>query len=375
LKVSIVIPTFNERDNVSAITTRIQSVLSKSGLVEDAEIWFIDDSRDDTPEVLEQLSKACPLVHYVHREERRGLGTAVVEGFSHCQGEYIIVMDADLQHPPELLPVLIEKLQEGADVVVPSRFIPGGSDGGLNAFRKLVSWTARTIGRLAIRRLRHVTDCTGGYFGIRREVIQDVDLNPIGWKILMEILVKGRYETLVEVPYKFTARDAGESKMSLKEQWNYLRHIAQLVSQSPEDRRFFLFCLVGGLGTLVNLFFLSVFLYVFHWHGTTASVAASLIAMGHNFLLNDQLTWRERWPGSGSRRWLQFVLFVAISFVSIVVTAVFVWLFEKLRGPVLVGQIIGIAVATGWSFTANNRLTWAKSRVEPATKRAASKGS
>jgi dolichol-phosphate mannosyltransferase len=374
LKVSIVIPTFNERDNVKSIATRIQSVLSESGLVKDAEIWFIDDSRDDTPEVLAQLSRENALVHYIHREERRGLGTAVVEGFSHCEGQYIIVMDADLQHPPELLPVLIQKLDEGADVVLPSRFIPGGSDGGLNAFRKLVSWTARTIGRLAIRRLRHVTDCTGGFFGIRREVIQDVELNPIGWKILMEILVKGRYETLVEVPYQFTARDAGESKMSLTEQWNYLRHIAVLVSQSPEDRRFFLFCLVGGLGTLVNLFFLSVFLYVFHWHSTTASVAASLIAMGHNFLLNDQFTWRERLHVPGSRRWLQFLLFVLISSVSIIVTAVFVWLFERLHWPVPVGQIIGIAVATGWSFTANNRLTWAKTRVAPATKRAASQG-
>lgn len=375
MKVSIVIPTFNERDNVSAITERIQTVLLESGLVGDAELWFIDDSRDDTPELLAQLSRRYPLVHYIHREDRRGLGTAVVEGFSHCQGEYIIVMDADLQHPPELLPVLIEKLEEGADVVVPSRFIPGGSDGGLNAFRKLVSWTARTIGRLAIRRLRHVTDCTGGFFGIRRGVIQNVDLNPIGWKILMEILVKGRYETLVEVPYAFTARDAGESKMTLSEQWNYLRHIVQLVSQSPEDRRFFLFCLVGGLGTLVNLVCLSVFLYIFHLHSTTASVVASLIAMGHNFLLNDQLTWRERLHVSGIRRWLQFALFVLISSMSIAVTALFVWLFERLHWPVLVGQLFGIAVATGWSFTANNRITWARSRVKPASNRAASKGS
>lgn len=356
MHLGIIIPTFNERENVRTITARIADVLTGRDVT--YEIWFIDDSRDDTPEVLAALSAEHPEVHFVHRTEARGLATAVVEGFQMTSADYLVVMDADLQHPPELLPVIAGRLQEGIDVVIPSRFVPGGSDGGLNAFRKLVSWTARSIGRLAIRRLRHISDCTGGYFGLRRSVIDNAKLSPIGWKILMEILVNGSYETVHEVPYQFVDRDAGESKMSMQEQWNYLRHIVRLVWNSPEDRRFYLFCFVGGLGLVVNMVVMSVLLYGFHTREIAASVVASLVAMGHNFLWNDNVTWKGHAHPVKWRRALQVPLFMAISGVSIVVTALFVKLFVWLHWNALLGQLIGIVVATLWSYTANNKWTW-----------------
>lgn len=226
MDLSIIIPTFNEQDNIREITTRIQTALKNSQI--NYEIWFIDDSRDETPTLLDALSKQFPELHYFHRENARGLGTAVVEGFNRSQGNYLIVMDADLQHPPELLPSIIKKLQSGADVVIPSRFIEGGSDGGLNVFRKLVSWVARVIGQIAIKQFRNISDCTSGYFGLKRSVIENITLDPSSWKILMEILVKGNYNSITEIPYQFMARDAGTSKMSMREQWNYVCHIFKL---------------------------------------------------------------------------------------------------------------------------------------------------
>jgi len=223
---SIIIPSFNEYGNIQEIVNRIQHALKASEI--HYEIWFIDDSQDETPILLETLSQQLPCVHYMHREKMRGLGTAVVEGFEHSQGDYLIVMDADLQHPPELLPAIWQELQSGTDIVIPSRFITGGSDGGLSFFRQTVSWVARKLGQIAIKQFRTISDCTSGYFGLKHSVIDKVAWQASSWKILMEILVKGNYSTVREIPYHFVARDVGQSKMNLREQWNYLRHIVTL---------------------------------------------------------------------------------------------------------------------------------------------------
>ncbi len=231
MNISIIIPSFNEGKNVVTLATRIQSVLQPMTLTYD--IWFIDDSTDNTPTLLAELAAAHNNIHFIHRTTTRGLGSAVVTGFQQSTGEYVIVMDADLQHPPELLPQMITHLQQDADLVIPSRFMAGGSDGGLNIFRKLVSWVARCIGRIFIKKFRTLSDCTGGYFGLRRSVIEGVNLDPLSWKILMEIIVKGKAKRIDEVPYHFVARDAGQSKMNLREQWNYLRHVVQLYRYHP----------------------------------------------------------------------------------------------------------------------------------------------
>ncbi|MCL6444951.1 MAG: glycosyltransferase, partial [Alicyclobacillus sp.] len=124
MQLSLIIPTFNERDNVRPLLTRILAALSDAGLTEeDVEIWFVDDSTDQTPEVLAELAARHPCVHVFHRTAARGLGTAVVEGFHRSSGKYLVVMDADLQHPPELLPTILRRLQEGIDIEIPSRFV------------------------------------------------------------------------------------------------------------------------------------------------------------------------------------------------------------------------------------------------------------
>lgn len=353
---SIIIPTFNEGGNVRTMVERIRQVLERCQL--SYEIWFIDDSQDDTPEILANVAAIYPEVHYVHRTDERGLGTAVVTGFKLSCGRCLVVMDSDLQHPPELLPMIWERLQEGIEVVIPSRFVPGGSDGGLSPFRKLVSFSARMIGRISLRRLRNISDCTGGYFGIHRHVIEQADLNPIGWKILMEVLVNGSYETVHEIPYEFVSRSVGESKMSLKEQFNYIRHVMQLVKNSPEDRRFYMFCFVGAMGVVVNLIVMSIMLHIVGASSLLSSVTASLIAMGHNFLWNDRVTWKEHRQPVMWRRVIRFPLFMLVSAIGIAVTALFAQCADWLNVPGELGQLVGIMVSTVWGFMANNRWTW-----------------
>jgi dolichol-phosphate mannosyltransferase len=358
MDLSIVIPTYNERDNVRPIVNRIRSVLSEQSC--NYEILFIDDSQDDTPATLAELSNQYAEVKYLHRETEKGLASAVVRGFALAKGESIIVMDADLQHPPQLIPLIYKRLST-ADIVIPSRFIAGGSDGGLNHFRQLISWTARSLAQLSIKRLRNISDCTSGYFGLNRSVIRGVDLTPLGWKILMEVLVKGNYHTIHEIPYSFVARDAGQSKMNCREQWNYLRHIARLVRSRSEDRRFFFFCMVGILGIPVNLLALHILLNLFQTSQMAASINASCAAMTHNFLWNESITWKECRQPILWKRLLHFPQFILVSSLGIAITALFAQTFLSIGWNMYIGQLFGIFTATYWNFMANDRWTWSGS--------------
>jgi dolichol-phosphate mannosyltransferase len=361
MDLTILVPTYNERKNILILVNEIRCVI---GQELQYEILFIDDSTDDTPQVLDTLSKRFSQVRYIHRDNARGLASAVVEGFRFSTGTYIIVMDADLQHPPSLIPLILERLRT-ADIVIPSRFINGGSDGGLNALRKFVSWTARMIGRWSIKRLRNISDCTSGYFGLHRKVIENVKLEPIGWKILMEVLVKGNHRTVHEIPYMFAARSMGESKMSAREQWNYLRHVARLVRSNPEDLRFYSFCIIGFTGVIVNMLALSTLVNIFRVEGMMASVGASVIAMIHNYVLNDKITWKGHKQSEIWRRALQLSQFMCICSLGILITALAVQGFLSLGRSIYVGQFVGIAAATFWNFSANNQWTWSNSVIYP----------
>ena len=355
MDLSIIIPTFNEKNNVRCITSRIMGILNQHNYL--YEIVFVDDSLDDTPAVLEELCNEFSCVRYLHRKNERGLASAVVKGFYHSQGNQIIIMDADLQHPPELIPLIIKRLLQ-ADIVIPSRFVPGGSDGGLNLFRKLISGIARGIGYISIKKLRPISDSTSGYFALKRSVINKVQLDPIGWKILIEILVKGKYRTVHEIPYSFVAREAGQSKMNIKEQYNYLRHIARLINNSPEDRKFYSFCFIGAVGIFVNLVCLFVFLKLFNMGELASSINSSCIAMVHNFLWNNHVTWREYKTPVLWRRMIQLPQFSLICGLGIGITALFAQIFLFLGWNIYAGQLLGISFSIIWNFYANNKWTW-----------------
>ncbi len=227
LDLSVVIPTRNEEANVPALLARIDAALA--GLA--YEVVVVDDSDDQTPRVVEQEAAAGRPVRLIHREgEARagGLATAVVQGIGAARGRYVASLDADLQHPPERLPALVAALAY-ADVAVASRYIPGGSAGGLEGpVRHLGSVGAKLLAQVLLPRARLSTDPLGGFFAIRREVVEGVELRPIGFKILLEVLVRGNIRKVGEVPYAFEPRQAGQSKASFRQMRLYLQHVARL---------------------------------------------------------------------------------------------------------------------------------------------------
>ncbi len=349
---SIVIPTYNELENVELVAQVIGNTLSQKTAYE---IVFVDDSRDDTPNILSSLAARDPHIRFVHRDHERGLGTAVVQGFRIARGDYVAVMDADMQHPPEMLLAMLDELNAGAEIVIPSRFVPGGDDGGLKPHRKLVSAVARYMGKALLKRVRRINDPTGGFFAFRRNVIEGVELKPIGWKILIEILVRGNYSRVTEIPYRFQPRNAGVSKMSLAEQWNYIRHLLKLASESPQDRRFFLFAAVGVSGVFMNMVCYDLMVRL-HVEVAVASVIASLIALASNFTLNDRVTWSDvRGSGWLVRAWKYF----ATSLVGIGINVgVLSLLFYKFSVHYLIANLMGIIVATFWNYALSRLWTW-----------------
>ena len=230
-RISVVVPTYNESENVGNLVNQIDYALR--GI--DYEVIFVDDSTDDTVDAIKAVMKENANVRMEHRETEKGLATAVLKGFSLANGDYIAVMDADLQHPPTILRSMYAVMETGVDFCVPSRFIPGGSDGGLGPYRKLVSGVARYIGKIMLPSLRKITDPTSGLFMFRRAVIEGADLRPIGWKIMVEVLAMGTYKSVVEIPYKFQARPAGESKLSSKVTIEYLKQVAELTKRGKKQ--------------------------------------------------------------------------------------------------------------------------------------------
>lgn len=231
-KLSIVVPSFNEAGNVKNLVEQLDAALA--GI--EHEIIFVDDSTDNTPDVIKEVMAVNPGVRLEHRTDEKGLATAVLKGFSLAAGEYIAVMDADLQHPPAILKSMYAAMETGFDFCVPSRFVPGGDDGGLNLYRKLVSGTARYIGKILLPCLHKISDPTSGLFMFKREVIDGADMRPIGWKILIEVLATGTYKNVVEIPYRFQDRTAGESKLSTKVTLEYIKQVFELMSRGKKQR-------------------------------------------------------------------------------------------------------------------------------------------
>jgi dolichol-phosphate mannosyltransferase len=228
--VSLIVPTRNEAGNISELLVRLDRL--PAGVL--GEVVFVDDSDDDTPATIAYLGPGVDFpVDVVHREPGHrdgGLSGAVLEGFRRAKCEWMAVMDADLQHPPEVLADLFATTQsEGADIVCATRNAGGGGRDGLGAARDLISKSFTGFARRAFPgRLRGVSDPMSGFFLVRRSAVDPAVLNPTGFKILLEILVRTPGLRRAEVAYEFAPRHAGDSKASLKQGVTYLRHLARL---------------------------------------------------------------------------------------------------------------------------------------------------
>ena len=351
MKVSIIIPTYNERENLEELFDRISRALADY----EYEIVVVDDdSPDRTWEFAQRLAGKYP-VKVIRRTKEKGLSSAVIRGFKEASGDVFVVMDADLQHPPEVIPELLRAIEEGADVAIASRYVPGGGVKNWYWYRKLISRGAIMIGRLALPKIRNVKDPVSGFFAVRKSVIDGVELNPVGFKILMEILIKGSYRKVVEVPFTFSLRRAGESKLGTKTMLNYLRHVYRLMRWEGELDRLVKFTLVGLSGVFVNQGFLWLFVSGFGWDKILANIPATELAILNNFTWNDLWTFRDLKRKPLWKRLLNFHM-------AALTGAVVQWLIYA--GLVLLGMhyllanMFGIIVSFLVRFLVNRHVTW-----------------
>ncbi len=333
---SIIVPTYNERENLPVLIERIDKALRGKYSYE---IIVVDDnSPDKTWEVaLEYAGKGYPVI-LVKRPGKLGLGTAVLDGVRKARGKYIVVMDADLQHPPEILPRLLEAALSGdADIVVASRYTSGGGVEGWSTIRKIISKGATLIAKLLLPQARLTSDPMSGFFLFKREIIEGVELNPLGYKILLEILVKAKYNRVVDVPYIFHRRLRGESKLGASEMWRYIKHVLKLSEYRPIK-----FAVVGASGVLVNegVLYLALNAGLNEAIAGLISIEASIIS---NFVLNDLWTFRSRRTGSWIWRIAKYHLSVALGAVIMYGTymGLLWWLSLNPYLAMLIGIILG----------------------------------
>jgi dolichol-phosphate mannosyltransferase len=237
--VSLVLPTYNEALNLPRLIPRLTSVLEREGVPFEI-IVVDDDSPDGTWALAGEMALTDPRVRLIRRRGERGLATAVVAGWKAAEGEILGVMDADLQYPPEGLPELLRAMGADAalDVVVASRYAPGVRMGPWSHRRQIASRTAILLAKLALpRALGRLRDPNAGYFLIRRRVIEGVDLRPLGYKILIEVLARGHWQRMVEIPHAYEGRHEGTSKLGSRQAVEFLSHLARLVWDTRVTRR------------------------------------------------------------------------------------------------------------------------------------------
>jgi len=352
---SIVIPTYNEQDNIIPLVERLSRTLTGHNY----EILFVDDnSRDGTVKVIESLSSRFPVKVLVRKDER-GLATAVLHGIKYAGGNIIGVMDADLQHPPEVNALLLQAIENGADLAIGSRYIPGGGCPNWGIVRKIISKGALTLAHLFLPSSRQVKDPMSGFYMFQRRGIDNVDLQPTGYKILLEMLIMGNFRKVVEVPFIFKDRSTGRSKMKARQQIDYLKHIFSLMRRKGEFLRLLKFIGVGLSGIAVNqvvLWLLTEFAGLPYYISSIFAIEASIIS---NFILNDRFTFADRRTGKTGSFILRLLKFnmtcaagAAIQWGLLVLfTSVFDFYY-------LVSNLIGILVAFIWNYILSLVWTW-----------------
>lgn len=355
-KVSLIIPTYNERDNIVPLVERIHKNMSGY----DYRILFVDDdSRDGTAELAQSLAGKYP-VDVLVRKDKKGLASAVVDGLEKVDAEIIGVMDADLQHPPEVLPELVKALSNGADMAIASRYVPEGGCEGWGRVRRVMSKGAIFIAHLLLPSTRRIKDPMSGFFIFEKRAIAGAQLNPGGFKILLEMLMLGNFQKVAEVPYIFKTRSRGESKLKARQQIEYLKHVWSIMLRTGEIWRFVKFCMVGGSGIGVDEGMLYLLSGVAGLRPVElASALSAETAIFTNFTLNDIFTFRDRRsPGAKAviNRFWKFNL-ICLAGVGIKV-GILSLLFNVAGIHYLLANLAGIAVATLWNYFVNTWWTW-----------------
>ena len=254
-----------------------------------------DDSPDGTWAIAMRLAERLPMVRVMRRRGEKGLSTAVIRGWQAARGEVLAVIDADLQHPPEVLARLWESMEAGADLAAASRHVQGGGVSDWSALRRALSRGAQLLGLAVLPSVvGRLTDPMSGYFMVRRSAIADAEMSPLGYKILIEVVGRGRIRSIAETGYVFRERTAGESKVTARLYVDYLRHLVRLrIATLPP--RFPRFAVVGFSGVVVDmgLLFLLSDPHALGWGLTRSKVLAAEAAIVNNFMWNDAWTFGD----------------------------------------------------------------------------------
>jgi dolichol-phosphate mannosyltransferase len=226
-KFALIIPTLNEAGNIETLLSKVSDVLSPLEL--SYEIIVVDDGSDDgTPEIVARHAVTDAHVRILSRHEEKGLAGAVIHGWNHSDAQFLGVIDADLQHPPELLPALLGAIADGHDIAIASRYAAKDGVRGWNPFRVAISrastWATLPFQRKGLR----VKDPMSGFFIVRRDAIDGLSFEGKGFKLLLEILVRGRIHSALEIPFQFGRRHAGKSKAGAAVAFQYLHLLGKL---------------------------------------------------------------------------------------------------------------------------------------------------
>jgi len=363
---SIVVPTRNEVDNIDELVRRLEHALSSVP----AEIVFVDDSNDQTPQAIEAVSARTQLpivlIHRPPEQQMGGLGGAVVEGLRAARAPWVCVMDADLQHPPELIPDLLDRAnRDNADLVLASRYDKHSGHQGLGRARTLVSRGLHAMARVMFPgKMHNVSDPLTGYFLVRREAIDADQLHPRGFKILLEILIRFPELRVAEIPFQFGNRYAGKSKASTREAFNYLSHLWSL-RFGDNAGRLIAFALVGASGIAVNslvLAFATEWLGIYYLTSLLLATAASTV---WNFSLTEWWVYPDR---SHSSKWLRRLgLFFFMNNAALLLRGPLVFVLTSGWGVhYLVSNLFSLVAFTLLRFGLADKVIWTQPKPHSA---------
>jgi len=356
VELTIVLPTFNERDNVEPLVERLEAVLAG---IEWEAIFVDDDSQDGTAEHVRAVGGTKPYIRCLQRLGRRGLSTACIEGVLASSAPFIAVMDADLQHDETLLPRMLAALKrEALDIVIGSRYVEGGGLGDWDQSRARISDLATRLSRLVVK--ADLRDPMSGFFMMRRPAFEAAvrDLSGQGFKILIDLFASSpRPLAFKELPYQFRLRQHGESKLDTLVAWEYLQLLLDKLIGHVVPVRFALFAMIGGLGLFVHLAVLGVVLKAFGVDFTLAQSVATVTAMTSNFFLNNWFTYRDRRLHGWRllRGLLSFYVVCSVGAFGNVGIAAYV--FHADQSWWLAG-IAGAIVGSVWNYATSAVFTW-----------------
>ena len=360
-ELTIVVPTYCEAENLPGLVSRIDDVLSPTD-IEYRLLVSDDNSPDDTVEVVESLSQDYPVSLIQPSGRDKDLSLSVIDGIKAATTDLILVMDADLSHPPETIVDMVQVLREDAAAfVLGSRYVPGGGfDRDWSLWRFLNSHIATVI----TLPLVNCRDPMSGFFGFDRRRVGDTEaLNPIGYKIGLELMVRGDFSGVVEVPIRFQDREIGESKMNFSQQVKFLRHLRRLyMAKFGGFAEFVSYGLVGASGFLVDVFFY----YLLQWFGVPHQWARAVSfwpAVSWNWRLNRVATFGHRRRRPSARQWLEFVLTSLVGFslnwgIYMLLTSQFGF-FDDYR---ILALLTGIGVASVFNFVMSTLFVYSEKR-------------